>query len=418
LIARQSCDSHQSAVCRLFGRRAVETSAKSQKPKAKKMSFDGAFLSMAHAFPIVGLPGGSVDGESPEGSRSLKVVNGLKQDSISTMKEKNSTPELNTTVSSSARSPVENRPQTKAARAKSFPALESPSAEARRRSSAPVAHAVGTVVRRRQSGLDFFSLAWIWNRLTRPSTSSSAHVRRNQVAADVSIDKTVMGAVAMESKDISTGSVLGSYMKLRSTLPPHSLLVHLPITLYEADDIFAMEDILTIRKLASELERSDLSPKTQFNRGVKYEFGDDVQIDYVEAVRCYQFAAELGLAEAQANLGSMFINGRGVQSDREAGFHWFLQAANQGFDYAQFTVGVMYEKGLNVEQDYDEARWFYRFAAEQGCAKAQCNLGNLYFTGRGVEVDNDEALFWFELAAQKGHPQAADGAMYLQTRRL
>ena len=33
LIARQSCDSHQSAVCRFFGRRAVKTSAKSQKPK-------------------------------------------------------------------------------------------------------------------------------------------------------------------------------------------------------------------------------------------------------------------------------------------------------------------------------------------------------------------------------------------------
>jgi len=71
------------------------------------------------------------------------------------MKEKNATPELNTTVSFSARSMFEKQPQAKAARAKSLPALGAASSEAHRRLSAPAAHAPGKTIRKR-SGMFFF----------------------------------------------------------------------------------------------------------------------------------------------------------------------------------------------------------------------------------------------------------------------
>ena len=117
--------------------------------------------------------------------------------------------------------------------------------------------------------------------------------------------------------------------------------------------------------------------------------------DAVEAIR---LAAELGVAEAQFNLGNMYDLGRGVPQDDAEAVRWYRLAAEQGGTGAQYNVGIMYQDGRGVPQDETEAVRWYRLAANQGFATAQYNLGFMYRAGRGVPQDHVAAHMWLDLA--------------------
>lgn len=55
--------------------------------------------------------------------------------------------------------------------------------------------------------------------------------------------------------------------------------------------------------------------ETQCEIGDKYYHGDGVPLNYKEAVKWYQLAADQGDAEGQGNLGRMYANGEGVDRD-------------------------------------------------------------------------------------------------------
>jgi TPR repeat protein len=94
--------------------------------------------------------------------------------------------------------------------------------------------------------------------------------------------------------------------------------------------------------------------------------------------------AEVGDAEAQFDLGSVYANGDVVPKDYIEAAKWFRKAAEQGFANAQLFLGNMYENGDGVPKDYAQAVKWYRKAAEQGLANAQLFLGNMY--GNGVRI--------------------------------
>ena len=52
--------------------------------------------------------------------------------------------------------------------------------------------------------------------------------------------------------------------------------------------------------------------------------------DDKEAARWFRKAAELGLAEAQNNLGTLYFKGEGVAKDRSEALKWYRKAAAQG----------------------------------------------------------------------------------------
>mgnify|MGYP001440917094 CR=1 FL=1 len=70
--------------------------------------------------------------------------------------------------------------------------------------------------------------------------------------------------------------------------------------------------------------------EAQLNLGEKYNNGDGVPQDYVEAVRWYRLAAEQGYANAQYNVGIMYADGDGVAEDNVLAYMWYNLAAAQG----------------------------------------------------------------------------------------
>jgi len=84
--------------------------------------------------------------------------------------------------------------------------------------------------------------------------------------------------------------------------------------------------------------------------------------DYKTALNVWMASAELGDAEAQANVGQIFERGLGGEPNYEAAVVWYTKAAEQGNARAQFNLGTLYEQGLGVEKSKLLALNWYRKA--------------------------------------------------------
>jgi len=120
-----------------------------------------------------------------------------------------------------------------------------------------------------------------------------------------------------------------------------------------------------------------------------------------ESIEELRARAEQGDADAQNNLGIRYDQGEGVPQDDVEAVRLFRLAADQGNAYAQFNLGLMYDRGDGVPQDHAEAVRLFRLAADQGNAEGQWALGTSYSGGRGVPQDYVQAHKWFNLAASR-----------------
>ena len=101
----------------------------------------------------------------------------------------------------------------------------------------------------------------------------------------------------------------------------------------ESLDLMALAGIRDLRDLRERAQAGD--PVAQFNMGVKYAEGIEVQQDYLEAARWYGAAADQGDAPAQFNLGLMFYQGIGLRKNLHYAYELFSLAAAQGDARAQ-----------------------------------------------------------------------------------
>ena len=149
-------------------------------------------------------------------------------------------------------------------------------------------------------------------------------------------------------------------------------------------------------------------PQAQYNLGYLHEHGQaGLQQDITLAVQWYNKAAEQNLPEAQHMLGVLHTEGRGVPANHATAFSWFDKAAQQGLPVAEYQLGVLYAVGQGVETNAEQAaQWFLR-AAEQGVPDAQFQIGHRYAQGEGIEQDIIQAYAWFHVAAVDGKHQAA-----------
>ena len=111
--------------------------------------------------------------------------------------------------------------------------------------------------------------------------------------------------------------------------------------------------------------------------------------------------AEAGDAESEVELGRRYDKGEGVAKDQVEAVKWYRKAAEQNYAEAQYSLGVCYEHGEGVAKDEAEAVKWFRKAAEQNYAMAQYNLGLCYDNGEGVAKDQVEAVKWFRKAAEQ-----------------
>ena len=100
-----------------------------------------------------------------------------------------------------------------------------------------------------------------------------------------------------------------------------------------------------------------------------YYQGQGVTKDLARAAALYQRAAELGVAEAQYNLGNLYLLGEGVARDDDWAFTWFRAAARQGHALARRNVEEFYRvAGLPPPSDLGEGSPTPGFAPENQAA--------------------------------------------------
>ena len=179
--------------------------------------------------------------------------------------------------------------------------------------------------------------------------------------------------------------------------------------LLSAHVLFAADDQAELRAKAGKGDAD-----AQFTLGVKYEKGEGVAKDSVEAVKWFLKAADQGLVRSQLTLGLLYACGYDVKKDSAEAVKWYRKAAEQGDADAQYFLGLTYATGEGVPKDSTEAVKWYRKAAEQGDASAQSDLGFMYRYGEGVPKDSTEAVKWYRKAAVQGNAavQSSLGFMY------
>jgi TPR repeat protein len=103
-------------------------------------------------------------------------------------------------------------------------------------------------------------------------------------------------------------------------------------------------------------------------------------------------------AEAEYELGRRYFDGTGLSQSETEAIKWFRKAADQGLAQAQAAIGSIY---LGRE-DYTNATMWLDRAAQQGDPTAQSNLAVCYYIGYGVGRDKKKALLLFHEAMKGG----------------
>ncbi|HUP91672.1 MAG TPA: caspase family protein [Solimonas sp.] len=138
-----------------------------------------------------------------------------------------------------------------------------------------------------------------------------------------------------------------------------------------------------VTSAATELEKQALQggPSAQADLGRRYEYGDGLPQNDVQAAYWYRKSAEQGYVLAQIKLGSLYRNGHGVERDDAQALAWFHKAAEQGNASGQFLVGVMYQTGSGTPPDNRQALAWYKKSAASGFKPAKAALDRLRAAG-------------------------------------
>ena len=83
-------------------------------------------------------------------------------------------------------------------------------------------------------------------------------------------------------------------------------------------------------------------------------------------INLYHKAANQGDTEAQFNLGLTYKEGQEVQQDSKMAAKWYQKAAEQGHITAQFNLGLLYQDGKGVRQNRTNAKEWYGRACDGG----------------------------------------------------
>ncbi len=144
---------------------------------------------------------------------------------------------------------------------------------------------------------------------------------------------------------------------------------------------------------------------SQYNLGVMYRDGINVDKDSNKAFHWLTLSANQGFDKAELNLGQLYELGIGTKINSQLAFEWTYKSAMQGELTAVNNLGTYCLMGFGTEKNINRAIELYQLAAKNGSAEAQLNLGTLYFFGYSIPKDTERALFWVKQAAKQEHAQ-------------
>jgi localization factor PodJL len=140
--------------------------------------------------------------------------------------------------------------------------------------------------------------------------------------------------------------------------------------------------------------------------GARYAEGRGTAVNYEEAIKWYERAADKGIVLAMFRLGTLLEKGLGTTKNPDAARRYYLQAAERGNAKAMHNLAVLDADGGGKGPNYKAAANWFKKAAERGIADSQYNLGILYARGIGLEQNLAESFKWFSLAAAQGDADA------------
>lgn len=169
----------------------------------------------------------------------------------------------------------------------------------------------------------------------------------------------------------------------------------------------------------------DLLPKVPATAAYAKAYQFTQKGDYAAAFPHTLRSAQLGLADSQFLVGTMYLTGNGIDADYAEAVRWLQAALDQGFEKAQPLLKkaqsrMAYEEARPYLNDGNYAAAFEPLlrAAQLGHEEGQYQLGRLYQAGWGTEASESEAMRWFQAAADQGHRQAHWDAHWLKCKRL
>ncbi|MGO9359941.1 MAG: hypothetical protein ACLP1D_20130 [Xanthobacteraceae bacterium] len=147
-------------------------------------------------------------------------------------------------------------------------------------------------------------------------------------------------------------------------------------------------------------------PTAAFEVAARFSDGRGVPVNYDEAAKWFDRAADGGIVPAMFRLGTMYEKGLGGKKDVDAARRYYIRAAERGNAKAMHNLAVLDADGGSKGPNYKSAAQWFQKAAEHGVADSQFNLGILYARGIGVEQNLAESFKWFSLAAAQGDADA------------
>jgi uncharacterized protein len=125
--------------------------------------------------------------------------------------------------------------------------------------------------------------------------------------------------------------------------------------------------------------------------------------NYPEAASWFERAVQGASNEGRVYLGELYVDGRGVQEDFSKAVGLFLEAEANGNSDGIFDLGLLYRDGVaGVPKNPVTAYGWFARAAQSGHPLAMVEVANDYYLGRGVDEDHKAAFDWFLRAADAG----------------
>lgn len=143
-------------------------------------------------------------------------------------------------------------------------------------------------------------------------------------------------------------------------------------------------------------------PLAQFELGVCYYCGNEVEIDVAEALRWFELAAHQGHVKAQFNTAVIYDLSKS-EADKSKAIFWYQKAATLGDPLAMNNLGLKLARGEDVQKNAKHALFLFDQAVKMGVVEAFFNLAVMLSLGDGVEKNMDAAERLLEFAADNGH---------------
>lgn len=144
-------------------------------------------------------------------------------------------------------------------------------------------------------------------------------------------------------------------------------------------------------------------PAANFFSGALYAAGTiGGKVNYPEALRHWQIAADAGHLDAIFQVANMHAAGLGTRKDMKKAFDYYSRAAERGHVFAAYQLAVMVNSGDGVKKDHALAYRLARNLADQGEVIGAVLAASALLQQRDAKEHENEVLYWMDVAIRDG----------------